>query len=583
MAEELEIGRLVASFTLDISELEENAEEAEEILDDLEKKAQNTKPKVTADTGEVTEKTKEAEKAIEDVGEKAKNIKPKIDIDMDVDKVVKKAEEAENAIDEVENKAKETKPELPEPKTEKYETALEKLTKLISEQKITLNNLKKEYQNAALEQGKDSQKVQELDEAIRELNEELQKNIKTFNDAQYSDNEYNEEIENTEKTAEEAEEAIDDLNESTEQLSGGFTVAKGAAADLVSKGLQVVASKTIEIGKDIINTGEQFTAAMSEVAAISGATGAELEKLEQTARQYGATTEFSAIETAQALKYMALAGWDVETSIAALPGVLDLAAASGMDLAQASDMVTDYLSAFNMEAEQSAYFADLLTYAQGHSNTSTEQLGQAYRNCAANLNAAGQDVETVTSMLEAMANQGKRGSEAGTTMSAIMRDLTDKMENGAVKIGDTSVKVKDAEGNFRDLTDIMKDVEKAVDGLGSADKTAALSATFTQEAINGVNLVLNEGVENISGYEEALRNSGGAAADAAKQMNDNLSGDIKTMQSAFEELALKIYDDGETPLRSFVQTVTKVGVPAVEGIFLDSICSPLSIEPLSLY
>ncbi len=311
MADEILVGSLVTSFTLDNSELEENAEEAEEILDDLEKKAQNTKPKVTADTGEVTEKTKEAEKAIEDVGEKAKNIKPKIDIDMDVDKVVKKAEEAENAIDEVENKAKETKPELPEPKTEKYETALEKLTKLISEQKITLNNLKKEYQNAALEQGKDSQKVQELDEAIRELNEELQKNIKTFNDAQYSDNEYNEEIENTEKTAEEAEEAIDDLNESTEQLSGGFTVAKGAAADLVSKGLQVVASKTIEIGKDIINTGEQFTAAMSEVAAISGATGAELEKLEQTAKQYGATTQFSATEAAQA-----------------------------------SDMVTDYLSAF---------------------------------------------------------------------------------------------------------------------------------------------------------------------------------------------------------------------------------------------
>lgn len=345
-----------------------------------------------------------------------------------------------------------------------------------------------------------------------------------------------------------------------------WTILKGTLANLASDGLQKVGSKLLEIGRGIIQTGEQFTASMSEVQAISGATGEQLKQLEEAARLYGSTTKFSANEAADALKYMALAGWDAQTSISALPGVLDLAAASGMGLAQASDMVTDYLSAFGMEASQASYFSDLLTYAQGNSNTSAEQLGEAYRNCAANLNAAGQDIETVTSMLEAMANQGLKGSQSGTALTAVMRDITSKMEDGAVKIGNVSVAVQDAEGNFRDLTDIMTDVSKAVDGMGTATRATALSSVFTEESIKGVNLILNEGVDKIADYESALRSSTGAASEAAKVMNDNLSGDIKNMQSAFDELKLKIYEGAESPLRSLVQTITKSGVPALESI-----------------
>lgn len=345
-----------------------------------------------------------------------------------------------------------------------------------------------------------------------------------------------------------------------------WTTLKATMANLAADGVEALSKKLLEIGKNVISVGKEFTSSMSEVGAISGATAEELELLEQTAREYGSTTKFSASEAAQALKYMALAGWDVQTSIAALPGVLNLAAASGMDLATASDMVTDYLSAFGMEAEQAAYMADLMTYAQSNSNTSAQQLGAAWGNCAANMNAAGQDIETTTSFLEAMANQGLKSAEAGTAMAAIMRDITDKMEDGKIAIGDTNIAVADSEGNFRDLTDIMKDVEKAVGGMGTAESSAALSATFTARSLKGVNLILNEGVDTISGYEKALRNSTGSASDAAKTMSNNLSGDIKTMQSAFEELALKIYDDGETPIRSLVQTITKFGVPAIEGI-----------------
>lgn len=362
---------------------------------------------------------------------------------------------------------------------------------------------------------------------------------------------------------------LDNLGESAEEAGSSMGEAEGKAnslADSLKKLFAVISMAAVlsQVGKyasDAIDIGKDYTAMMSEVQALSGATGSDLALLENTAREYGATTVFSATEAAEALEYMSLAGWDAQQSSSALGGVLNLAAAGGMELGHASDMVTDYLSAFGMQAQDSAYFADMLAYAQANSNTSAEQLGEAYRNSAANLNAAGQDVETVTSMLEAMANQGYKGSEAGTALTAVMRDITNNMEDGAIKIGDTSVAVSDAQGNFRDLTDILLDVEKATDGMGEAERAAALGATFTADSTKGLNLMLNEGIENIAGYEEALRSSTGAASDMADTMNDNLTGDMANMNSAFEEMQLQTFEAMEAPLRDDVQYLTSTIIP----------------------
>ena len=362
---------------------------------------------------------------------------------------------------------------------------------------------------------------------------------------------------------------LDNLGESAEEAGSSMGEAEGKAnslADSLKKLFAVISMAAVlsQVGKyasDAIDIGKDYTAMMSEVQALSGATGSDLALLQNTAREYGATTVFSATEAAEALKYMSLAGWDAQQSSSALGGVLNLAAASGMELGQASDMVTDYLSAFGMQAQDSAYFADMLAYAQANSNTSAAQLGEAYRNSAANLNAAGQDVETVTSMLEAMANQGYKGSEAGTALTAVMRDITNNMEDGAIKIGETSVAVSDAQGNFRDLTDILLDVEKATNGMGEADRAAALGATFTADSTKGLNLMLNEGVENIARYEEALRGSTGAAEDMADTMNDNLNGDMANMNSAFEEMELQTFEAMEEPMREGVQYLTNTIIP----------------------
>lgn len=383
-------------------------------------------------------------------------------------------------------------------------------------------------------------------------------------------------------------ESIDDLASAAGDLGDGFggmdDLADGARnagesmeqatskainfGDALKKMLAVVSAAAVldkvgDFARESINIGRDYTSMMSEVAAISGASGRDLELMEATAREYGATTVFSASESAEALKYMSLAGWDAQQSSSAIGGVLNLAAASGMGLGQASDMVTDYLSAFKMDASQSGYFADMLAYAQSNSNTTAEQLGEAYRNSAANLNAAGQDVETTTSLLEAMANQGYKGSEAGTALAATMRDITQKMEDGAISIGDTSIAVQDQNGNFRDLTDILTDVEAATDGMGDAQKAAALGSTFTSDSIKALNMILAEGMDKVSGYEEELRNASGTAEDMAGVMNDNLSGDIANLESAYEEMQLQVFEGMESPLRSGAQYLTDTIVPTL--------------------
>lgn len=428
----------------------------------------------------------------------------------------------------------------------------ETLRSTISKQEDTIQQLKQRYVDVATEQGETSDEARELARQIQDLSSELHENKTKLSDAEYA--------------ADKLDNSLEEVESSAKKADDGFTMFKATLANLAADAIMRAVDGIKNLVGNVIELGQNFTSTMSEVSAISGATGEDFEKLEACAREYGATTVFSASNAAEALKYMSLAGWDADQSTSALGGVLNLAAASGMELGAASDMVTDYLSAFTMEAGDAAYFADLLSYAQSHSNTTAEALGEAYKNCAANLNAAGQDVETVTSLLEGMANQCYKGSEAGTAMAAIMRDITNGMKDGAIKIGETSVAVMDAQGNFRDLTDILTEVEAATNGMGDAERAVALSSTFTADSTNGLNLILNEGMDNIAGYEEELRGASGSAEEMANIMNDNLSGDVAAMNSAFEELGLKIYDALESKLRAGVQFITNGVIPAIEWL-----------------
>lgn len=512
-------------------------------------------------------------------------------------------------------------------------------TKLAAEMKkeeSDLSKLKQEYASYVIEGREGSEEARNLATRIQKLSTEFSENRDKITAAY--------------QAADKLDNSLEQVGESASQTNEGFTVFKATLANLASSAIQAAASALKGIAVDVVNLGREFQATMSEVQAISGASAEELEILESTAREFGATTTFSAKEAGDALKYMALAGWDVSQSTSALGGVLNLAAASGMELGMASDMVTDYLSAFSMKAEEAGYFADLLAKAQSSSNTSAMQLGEAYKNCAANFNAAGQDIETVTSILEGMANQGFKGSEAGTALAAVMRDITAAMKDGKIMIGDTSIEVMDAAGNYRDMTDVLAEVGKAVDGMGTAERAMAVSTTFTAKSTKGLNLILNEGMNKIAGYEETLRmasvttegldkslkdggsslseikeafrkagingesfdkilgssqgsskkftemlneacksgqsaeevfsslglsqsdlakafeNAEGSAEAMARVMNDNLAGDLKSLNSAFEELKLKAFDKLEPLLRKGVQFLTNSVIPAITNI-----------------
>ena len=203
----------------------------------------------------------------------------------------------------------------------------------------------------------------------------------------------------------------------------------------------------------------------------------------------------------------------------------------------------DYLTAFGLEADQAGRMADVLSYAQANSNTTTEMLGEAFKNCAVNAHNAGMSLEETTAILGRFADAGLKGSEGGTALNAIIRDMTQKMKNGAIQIGNTSVKVQDANGNFRSMTDIIRDVDKATEGMGDAQKTAALMTTFTADSIKGMGILCNTGADSIDNFTKELEKSNGTAKKMSDMMNSDLTGALKQLSSAWEGFQ---YDLGDT-------------------------------------
>ncbi len=217
----------------------------------------------------------------------------------------------------------------------------------------------------------------------------------------------------------------------------------------------------------------------------------------------------------------------------------------------------DYLTAFGLEADQAGRMADVLSYAQANSNTTTEMLGEAFKNCAVNAHNAGMTLEETTAILSKFADAGLKGSEGGTALNAIIRDMTQKMKNGAIQIGNTKVQVQDANGNFREMTDIIADVDKATEGMGDAQKTAALMTTFTADSIKGMGILCNTGADSIEEFTKKLENSNGTAEKMSNMMNQNLSGALKTLSSAWEALQLSL-GDSTGPLSLLVGLLTKL-------------------------
>jgi TP901 family phage tail tape measure protein len=317
----------------------------------------------------------------------------------------------------------------------------------------------------------------------------------------------------------------------------------GAGQKMTATGGTLTASVTAPIvgmGWKAITAGMDFANAMSKVQAVSGATGEDLAALEAEAKKMGRETSFSATQAADAFGFMALAGWNAGQMLDAINPVLSLAKAGSLDLGRAADIVTDTMGQFGMAAEQASYATDMFAYAQSSANTNVDQLGEAMKYAGTMANSASMSMGEATSVLMAFANQGVKGSDAGTTFNAVLRDMRSRAEDGMMSINGMNISLYDQQGNFRGLVPIMKEVETATQGLNDAEKDAALSKYFQVEAIRGVSMMLTEGMDKIDGYRMNLEKAGGATKDItnlaqqhAKIMGENSKG-------AYDELLSKI-------------------------------------------
>lgn len=341
--------------------------------------------------------------------------------------------------------------------------------------------------------------------------------------------------------------------ESFQKQTGSTFERVGKTMQSVGKSLtKGVTLPLLAVGAYATKTGAEFESAMSKVSALSGATGKDLSTLEKAAREMGGTTRYGSTEAANALSYMSLAGWDTQQMVKGLKPVLNLASAGQMDLAQASDIVTDMMSMFGLEAEQAGRATDVFAVAQANSNTTVSQLGEALKKSGSAAAAAGQSLEDTSAVLGVLANNGIKGSEAGTALNAMFRDLQAAAVDGKVAIGDTSVAVYDANGNMRSMVDIIADVEKATEGMTQEQKHNALASIFQQRSLKGMNTLLNSGSGELKKLQGELNNSTGAAQTMADEMDNNLKGSFMKLKSAMEDIGIAISQMTSGPLKAIV-------------------------------
>ena len=354
-----------------------------------------------------------------------------------------------------------------------------------------------------------------------------------------------------------------------QNLSGAAGVASGLAGKaggalsgmaggmMMNTSLQMAGAAGIGMGiYDTVKTYMDFEAQMKKVQAISGASGADFEALTAKAKEMGAATQFSATESAQALEYMAMAGWKTDDMLGGISGIMDLAAASGEDLGRVSDIVTDALTAFGLQASDSAHFADVLAQASSNSNTNVSMMGMTFKYVAPIAGALKYSIEDVGTAVGLMANAGIKGEQAGTSLRAMMTRLVDPPKEAGSAMDRLGITVKNADGTMKPFRQTMKDLRSTFAGLTDAEKAEAASAIAGQEAMSGFLAIVNASEADFDKLTASIDNAEGTAGNMAKTVNDNLKGDLKSLSSVWESVQLEFMSGkGADGLREFVQGV----------------------------
>ena len=336
---------------------------------------------------------------------------------------------------------------------------------------------------------------------------------------------------------------------------GSKLESAGSSISGVGQKMMGVTTVVTGLGAAAVKTAADFDSAMSQVAAVSGATGDELQALRDKAREMGEKTKFSASEAAAAMNYMAMAGWKTEDMLNGIDGIMSLAAASGEDLAATSDIVTDALTAFGLSAKDSGHFADILAAASSNANTNVSMMGETFKYCAPIAGALGFSAEDTAEAIGLMANAGIKSTQAGTALGTIMNNLTGEITVCGDALGEVNIATTNADGSMRGLSDILADCRTAFAGLSESEKANTAEALVGKNAMSGFLALMNAAPADIEKLSGAIENCDGTAESMAETMQDNLSGQLTILMSQLQELAISFGEILMPAIRSIVGKV----------------------------
>lgn len=451
----------------------------------------------------------------------------------DVEKLKNSLSEAEKAMEEMKKSSSTTKEEL-------------------SEQEKKIASIKDELKRAERGYNSAENAIKDWQSSINRTETDLNKTKKAINDTEKELEEFTVDAKKAGKAAKEAgekaEKSSHDWGKLTSKVGGGITKFAKVTA--------VIGGALGALGGLGIKVGAEFEAGMSEVKAISQATAEEMEKLTDKAKEMGAETKFSASESAEAFKYMAQAGWEPQEMLDGIAGVMSLAAASGEELALTSDIVTDSLTAFGLQAKDASHFADVLAITATKSNTNVAALGETFKYVAPVAGALQYSVEDVGVAIGLMANRSIKGEQAGTALRTMLTNLAKPTNQMAGYMQQLNLSITDTQGNVKPFNQLLVEMRDSFSGLTEAQKAEYAAGIAGKEAMSGLLAIVNASDEEFNSLTEQINNCAGAADRTAKIMQDNLKGSVEQLGGACETLGIAFYESVNNPLKDITQTAT---------------------------
>ena len=359
---------------------------------------------------------------------------------------------------------------------------------------------------------------------------------------------YNNQLEELPKT-------MDDVGDAAEKASDGFTVFKGALADLLADGVRNVISGLKDLAQEAIQVGMDFESAMSQVGAVSGASAEDMELLTAKAEEMGEKTKFSATESAEAFNYMAMAGWKTEDMLDGIEGIMNLAAAAGSDLATTSDIVTDALTAMGYEAKDAGRLADVMAAASSNANTNVELMGSTFQYAAPLVGALGYSMEDTAVAIGLMANAGIKGEKAGTALRSMFNRLSAPPKQCAEEMEKLGISLTDNDGKMKDLNTVITELRIKFANLSETEATAAAKHIAGAEAMSGLLAIVNASDQDFQKLTVAVNESSGAAEKMAEIMQDNVSGQLTLLQSKIQGIMIRLFKKASDSMKNGIKTV----------------------------